>query len=187
MGHKELIESLYSEADKKISLLWKTAKTDAENIRSETVQHIGRLRENLNSIEAGAVESETAAVTGKAERESRSIVLSAEKELSERLRELASSCLNELRGHEYEYVFSMLCRELPAAEWKTVRVNPADIDIAGRSFPEADIIPDENITGGMTVFLENDEVRVSNTFEKRLEKTWEEISPLIIKEIYRNI
>jgi V/A-type H+-transporting ATPase subunit E len=67
------------------------------------------------------------------------------------------------------------------------RVNPADTDIAKRSFPEADIIADQNITGGMTVLLGNGEVQVSNTFEKRLEKAWEEIAPLIIKDIYRNI
>jgi len=30
-------------------------------------------------------------------------------------------------------------------------------------------------------------VQVSNTFEKRLEKAWEEIAPLIIKDIYTNI
>ncbi len=187
MGHKELIESLYREADKKVTLLLKTAEAEAESIRSETAERIKRLRDDFSSREAAAAARDTAALTGKAEREARAIVLSSEKELSERLRRLASSCLNELRSSEYDAVFSALCRELPSAEWKTVRVNPADIDIAKRSLPEADIITDQNITGGMTVLLGNGEVQVSNTFEKRLEKAWEEIAPLIIKDIYTNI
>jgi vacuolar-type H+-ATPase subunit E/Vma4 len=112
MGHKELIESLYREADKKVALLLKTAEAEAESIRSETAERIERLREDFSSREAAAAARDSSALTGKAEREAHAIVLSAEKELSERLRRLASSCLNELRNREYDAVFSALCREL---------------------------------------------------------------------------
>ena len=50
-------------------------------------------------------------------------------------------------------------------------------------FPDAEILFDKAITGGLEAISDGGEVRVVNTFEKRLERMWEEMLPEIMKEV----
>jgi V/A-type H+-transporting ATPase subunit E len=75
-----------------------------------------------------------------------------------------------------------MAAELPA-DWKTVRVNSEDAGIAREHFPEAGIITDDSISGGMDVMTEDAKIRVINTLEKRLERAWGDVLPHIMKEL----
>ncbi len=66
-------------------------------------------------------------------------------------------------------------------------MNPADIGLAKRHFPGAEIVPDETISGGMDATAEDGAIRVMNTFEKRLERAWREMLPLLIKDVYQEV
>jgi V/A-type H+-transporting ATPase subunit E len=108
-------------------------------------------------------------------------------ELSERLSRLATSLLPQFREQQYRELFEALVRELPPYAWETVRVNPEDTAMAGRYFPEAKIVPDTRISGGMEVDGDGGRIRIVNTLEKRLERGWPELLPDLIEAVYRGI
>ena len=66
-------------------------------------------------------------------------------------------------------------------------MNPDDAGSAQISFPGADIIPDERISGGMDVITGDNSVRVINTLEKRLDRAWDDILPDLMKEYYEAV
>jgi vacuolar-type H+-ATPase subunit E/Vma4 len=68
-----------------------------------------------------------------------------------------------------------------------VRVHPADIDLARKHLSDAEIVPVETITGGMDAAMEDETVRVINTFEKRLELAWADLLPLLISDVYQEV
>jgi V/A-type H+-transporting ATPase subunit E len=63
-------------------------------------------------------------------------------------------------------------------------VNPEDVGFAKNIFAGADIIPDKTIAGGVDAMTDGGEIRVINTFEKRLERAWVDMLPELLKKVY---
>ena len=187
MGYKELIESLRKETDNKVRQLWEEAEAEAEKERAELRTKAGQVKERFQKDLAQAVQECEEAVFREVHNRARDIKLSAERTLSDRLFPLAVSCLHELRNEGYADVFTKLVNELPAARPEEVRVNPEDVRVAQEHFPHSRILPDENISGGMEVMIQDERICINNTFEKRLEKAWEDVLPLIIRDIYTGL
>ncbi len=187
MGHRELIESLRKEGEESINRLWSEVKTEAEKINAEASRKIEEIRENYRESQDIAVREQEGSILSGAKNRAHIINLSAEKVLSERLFPLALSYLRELRNDRYEDVFASLAKELPDVTWKDVRVNLQDVRIAQEHFPGSNVIPDDNISGGLEVIREDGKICIANTFEKRLEKAWEDILPLLISEINKEV
>jgi vacuolar-type H+-ATPase subunit E/Vma4 len=187
MGQKELIESLHKEAEEKIRQLWKDAEAEAEKIRAGTAEKIERAGEEYRKKQSTAVKKREQDILSKAAREARKIRLMTEKALSDRLFPLALSCLEVLKSERYKEVFGSLAKELPNARWKEVRVHPDDLNIAEKHFAASDIAPDSRITGGLEALSADGKTFVNNTFEKRLERAWDDLLPLLIKEIYKEV
>lgn len=185
MGCQELIDSLYRAADERTRLIWQEAEKDALKIREANREKIMRMRED--SLKHGVSREEADRIIALASSEARSIALSSEKKLSERLFKLALSNLHALRKEKYRDIFASLVNELPPLSWEEVTVNPADRDIAEELFPGAKIFTDAGITGGFDAIVGNGRIRVINTFEKRLERAWTEIIPALIKGVYNEL
>ena len=115
------------------------------------------------------------------------IKLSTGKALSERLFSLALSCLGELRGEGRKKAFMSLYKELPDVKWEHVEVHPGDMEYASEVFPEASIKPGDNISGGMRVMNGNGKICITNTLEKRLERSWEDMLPLLTRDVFKEI
>ena len=115
------------------------------------------------------------------------IRLSAEKALSDRLFDLSMTLLHELRDDGYENMFGLLARELPTTKWKCIRVNPEDSGTARKLFPDSEFVSDNKISGGLEAVSEDGRICITNTFEKRLERIREEMLPLLIKDIYKEV
>ena len=64
-------------------------------------------------------------------------------------------------------------------------VNPEDRTAARSLFPQAEVIADATIAGGLDV--EDGPVRISNTLQSRLESAWPEILPGLMKEILEEV
>jgi vacuolar-type H+-ATPase subunit E/Vma4 len=185
MGYKELIDSLRKEGEEKLRSLRGQCEAAAEKMRAEKEEKIQLLREEFRKKEALEIRNLQADLFSGAEKTARSLRLSAEKALSERLYVCARSLLHELRGRNYHDVFMSLARELPAADWADINVNPDDGDRARTVFPGARILCDPSITGGMEAVSAEGTQRIINTFEKRLERAWEELLPLLVSAAYR--
>ena len=187
MGYKELIESLRKETDNKVRQLWEEAEAEAEKERAELRTKAGQIQEAFQKDLAEAVKNCEETILREAENRACDIRLSAESALSARLFTLAVSCLYELRSERYNDVFISLVNELPAVQPEVVRVNPEDIQITQEHFPHSRIVPNTNISAGIEVLTQDERICINNTFEKRLENAWEDVLPLIIKDVYTEL
>ncbi len=183
MPARKLIERLNSEADERARAIREEAESEAVRIREEADRKAESLALKYRAREAAAREK-AGRMTQEAEREAWSARQEAEEALAARLRKIAFSSLSGLRGQDYEKVFKALADEMPELDWKTVRVNPTDGDLASETFPGADVKGDGSISGGMETASEGGKVRVVNTFEKRLERAWDEILPGLLAEVH---
>ncbi len=187
MGYRELIESLRKEGEEKINLLWSEAHDEAEKINAETSRRIEEIRERYKVSRENAVKVQEEAILSDVKTKERTIRLTAEKALSDRLFSVALTLLHELRNKKYVEVFTSLAGELADIKWQEIRVNPEDLSIAQEHFPYSNIIPDDTIAGGMEALKEGGKIHVINTFRKRLERAWEDILPLMISDVYKEI
>jgi len=184
MSCRELIDSLKKAADERVLLMRQEAEREAGAAKADVARRLEQRRDEAKRREAVVQRDANARALSAANNRARGIRLSAEKELSARLEAAAASSLPALRKAGYETAFEKMARELPVLAWHTVRVNPGDIALAEKYFPGAEIVPDLNITGGMDVSTKDGSIRVINTFEKRLERAWSDMLPLLIRDVY---
>ncbi|TNF56521.1 hypothetical protein EP227_00645 [bacterium] len=184
MGHQELITSLQKDAGDKISHIREEAEETIQKIKTELSEKIGQLKEEYARRESAEINEIEGDLRSEAAQSMRGIRLSSEKRLSDRLLPIARSCLNTLRDKHYKSVFASLVKELPPSAWNEVRVNPEDMDLAREHFPHAQVHGDSGITGGFVAVLEKGNICVTNTFEKRLERGWEDMLPLVMGDVY---
>jgi V/A-type H+-transporting ATPase subunit E len=103
--------------------------------------------------------------------------------LAERLQEVARRLLPRLRTADYLALFDWLVAELPPADWASVRVNPADGELAAAAFPATRLVVDPAIAGGLEVLAEEGRIQVTNTLEKRLERAWPGLLPALLGDL----
>jgi V/A-type H+/Na+-transporting ATPase subunit E len=182
MGSEELLAALRSEAEEKTRIIRQEAAAETARLKAEAAAGLARLGEKLLQEQARTIAAEESAILAEAERSARRTRLAAAEKLAEKLYELARKLLPRLREKEYPRIFSLLAAELPPIEWQTLRVNPADAERAADLFPRALIVPDSAICGGMEALADEGRIRVINTLEKRLERGWPELLPVLIEE-----
>ncbi|NJD56378.1 MAG: hypothetical protein FIA94_08240 [Nitrospirae bacterium] len=184
MDCEHLIKCLWKEAEEKIRIIGEEAKAAAAEIGEETALKISRLREEYEKTSNAAAAKRTDEIRTDAETKARLLRASAARTLSMCLYDEFRSSLPLLRNKGYADAFAVMAAELPPFSWKAVRVNPGDASLARVHFPDAEIISDSEISGGMEVTNDDGRIRVINTFEKRLERIWEELVPDLMQESY---
>jgi vacuolar-type H+-ATPase subunit E/Vma4 len=187
MDCEELLEALRQEAEKKIAVIIREAAEEETRIVNEALLKISRLREDSQRLCSSVSGKRTADILSEREKKARLLNIAGELTLSARLYRISQASLSNLRNRDHEGVFRNLAEELPPLDWKAVRVNPGDAGIAREHFPEAGVIPDDSISGGMEVMTADGKIRVINTFEKRLERVWGDVLPNIMKEIHETV
>src|SRR5512143_360412 len=187
MSSQELIESLRHAAEEKARLMRKETEREAEDLRLAVSRKVEDLRRRYADRLAAVSREEARNALAEAGRRARATRLSAEKTLSDRLFLLARSSLSRLREDGYPAVFEKLAAELPSMPWKVVRVHPADAVLARKYFPDAEIVPLEAVTGGVDAEVDGGKIRVVNTFEKRLERLWDDLLPHLIRDVYKEV
>ena len=187
MNCEELIETLWQEAEKKIVAIGRETDEEETRISKETLLRISRLREESQQLCSSASGKQTEEILSEAEKKARLVNITEDLRLAKRLFRISRASLRELRNLNYQDSFRFMAAELPPLPWKTVRVNPEDAGIAREHFPEAEIITDESISGGMDVMTYDGKIRVIDTLEKRLVRAWEDVLPQIMKEFYGRI
>jgi vacuolar-type H+-ATPase subunit E/Vma4 len=185
MGSRELIESLRRASEESIRLQRTEAEQEVAALQDSLSRQIADLRRQYADKLAVAENEEFRLARADAGSRARTIKLDAEKTISDRLFSIARTSLSQLRQDGYPAIFEKLVQELPSLPWVRVRVHPADIDLARRRFPGAEIVSAETITGGMDAAIADGGIVVVNTFEKRLELAWADLLPLLISDVYQ--
>lgn len=184
MGHDALLRDLREKGDAQIRTIWQTAEAEAAKHRNEIEAALAAEESKFSEQEHRLWKELRATILMEAHKKADQIVILAQQELADRLYELARQALTELRDSNYEDFFARLVQELPAEQWKEVRVNPQDASLAGKSFPTARVTNDDSITGGLAA-LTSDGLEVINTLDKRLERAWESMLPGLLAN-FRN-
>jgi V/A-type H+-transporting ATPase subunit E len=187
MGSRELIESLHTEAERELMKIREEARARMEKIRVEGEEKLREKQKKYDAMLEEASKKETGLLLKSAKDRAREAKLSAETSLSGRLYRTALLTVKKLRNKNYGEVFRRLAQELPPADWESIIVNPLDEELARSLFPNAQVIPDSEITGGMEAEAAEGAIRVINTFEKRLERLWPMLLPELMADTYREI
>lgn len=187
MGYVELIAALRRDGEEQLDKIRSDAEREAERVKGNASARIERLKAEYAGRLAPLEAAQARTVLADAESRASSIRLAAESALAKRLFLLARSSLHHLRDEGYDGLFADLVRELPSGEWRQVVVNPADMALAARHFPDAEITPDPAVVGGLEVSEEGRRISVVNTLEKRGERAWPELLPDILRDIYREL
>jgi V/A-type H+-transporting ATPase subunit E len=58
--------------------------------------------------------------------------------------------------------------------------------VARQLFPQAEIVIDEGISGGLVASSADGRITVINTLEKRLERLWPRLVPEILRDVVEN-
>lgn len=183
MSRAALIEALRRKAAGDAAAIWQKAEADAENRKREAARSVEERRTVLlQQVETQRKRLEDAE-TAAAERKARELRVTAEVSLAQRLYRLALVSLQGLRQESPQRLFAALTAELPSRSWQRVRVNPADEVLARAHFPQAEVVCDEAIIGGMEVEADDGRIRVSNTLEARLQSAWPDILPDLIASV----
>lgn len=182
MGTGELLAALRSTGEKKAGDIRREAEATADRLREEAADRLALLQEESRQEAERRVATQREALCAEGERKARQIRLAAQEQLARRLYDVARRLLPRLRGDGYPEIFRRLAAELPPAQWEKVRVNPADEGLAASLFPGARITTDVAVCGGLEALAGEGRLRVDNTLEKRLERGWPELLPLLIEE-----
>jgi V/A-type H+/Na+-transporting ATPase subunit E len=183
MGQEQLIEELRRIGEESAEAIRKEAEAEIEQLRSEAAVRLQTLRGDAAEHRSAACAEESRAILAGASGRARRIRIAAENNLAARLYEEARRSLPRLRDRDCDRLFALLAAELPPLKWEQIRVNPADLDNAGQHFPEAAIVADAAIDGGLEASCHGKRIRVDNTLEKRLERAWPELIPALIRKI----
>ncbi|PLX83497.1 MAG: hypothetical protein C0617_11255 [Desulfuromonas sp.] len=181
------MEALRRQGEEKTRAVREQAEAEEQKARGEALERLDRLEAEFRERRGRALDEQSGALLGEAAAKMRRVRLEAEHALAERLWSLARDALPRLRGDGYPAAFAGLVGELHPLEWQTVRVNPADRDLAAGHFPGAEIGTDPGIVGGLEAVAPGGKVRVCSTWEKRLERAWDELLPGLFREIRREL
>lgn len=113
----------------------------------------------------------------------RTLRLQTEAALAQRLKSLAREALGTIADAGRAAFWSSLMAEIPGADWRSVRVHPADRDRARNDLPQADVATDETLSGGLVVSTADGQVQVDNSLTCRLERAWPELLPGLLGEL----
>lgn len=185
MGEHELQAALRREADARIRQLWAEAEDEVAARRLALAAELDRQR-RLAGEEARQA---ALAVTRSAQAASRLALrrcrLQAKAALAERLQRLAGQLLAEIADAERERLWRGCIAELPPAPWQALRVAPADLERARRDFPQAEVLTDPHLLGGMVAATDAERIVVDNSLAGRLARGWPELLPELIAMLAR--
>jgi hypothetical protein len=181
MAHAALIDAVQLRAAAAVAAIWADARAEAARCREAADRLIAQQREQhdsrLRAVTASARQAATAAAVGR----SRVIRNHARTAVADRARAVAIASLPGLRDAAYPGWFGALAGELPVREWQRVTVNPADVALARLQFPGCEVAADAAISGGL--IAEDAALRITNTFERRLDASWPELLPGVMTDV----
>lgn len=183
MTREGLIEELRRKAAEDAQGLWRDARAKADALRLEAERAVADERRTVTAETAAAIRRLTIAASAAAERAARDHRVRESGALAERLYGLARAELPGLREAGAEAGLAALAAELPALEWRRLRVNPTDESAVRRLFPKADVECEPTIAGGLCAEADGGHISVDNTLEARLEMAWPDLLPGLIRSI----
>jgi len=186
MSHSALIDNLRTRGEQQIAALRRQAREEIDGLLAEAAHRLAEAENSCRLTVAQRREPIRRRMAVTAQRQASALATRGEQELNRRLYALAQALLNELQGEAGAEIFAGLAGEIPAGEWRTVTVHPEDMATARHFFPQAEVVADGGIIGGLVASSAGGGVTVINTLEKRLERLWPLLAPEILRDVVQN-
>ncbi len=187
MSREVLIKDLRAKGEEQIATLWREAREEAEKFRAEAERRLAGEHDRCDLAGREAERAVQRRRTMAARRRAEAIISRAEQELNGRLFDLARELLKGEWSGDRARLLARLASELPPVEWRRVRVNPVDAGTASELFPQAEIVPDPRIPGGLAAISRDGRMTVDNTMPTRLERAWSRLVPEIMREVASDV
>ena len=187
MGQAELKAALQREAEMRAQKLWQRAETMVEARRQEVEQDAANIEAEAERLLAKSAAAARSRILSKAQQEASACRLETTEELSLRLQKQAHQMLPEIGRQGGSKLWFALHRELPKLPWETVWVCDADVALAKEAFPNAHIIVEDALAGGLAVATKEGQIKIDNSLACRLRRAWSDLLPLLVKELYRRL
>ncbi len=181
-----MIDDLRARGEQQIAAMRHQARKEIDGLRTEAAHRLAEAEIHCRLTADQSQETVRRKMAVTAQRQASAIATRAEQELNRRLYALAKALLNGLPGTKRAELFTRLAEEITAGDWQTITVHPEDTPAASRLFPQAEIVTDGGITGGLVTSRADGGITVINTLEKRLERLWPGLVPEIIREVVDN-
>ncbi|HSR36022.1 MAG TPA: hypothetical protein VLL73_02490 [Desulfurivibrionaceae bacterium] len=175
MSHQALIEELRRQGEAGKRAIWQAAEAEAVDYRAQAEQRWAAEQAAAEQELRATCEARAREIRLAAEQEGRQLTGQAEIALAEQLHRIARRVMPVLQDEVRGEVFVQLAKELPDRPWTRVHVNPSDLAWAREFFPQAEVVADGDISGGVEALDRQGGLRVINTLEKRLERGWDGI------------
>ncbi|MDH5716491.1 MAG: V-type ATP synthase subunit E family protein [Spirochaetia bacterium] len=188
MSYEKLVESLKTKEKDQINDLWRNAKEEInikeDKINNEIINLKIEIEEKTN-LKKKIIQKE---ILSKTRHKIKKNKLESETELFNRILSLMIQSVSESykKDKEKKY-FNLLAKELPEINWNKIMVHPDDVETAKNIFTKSEIEKDQNIYGGLISINNEEKIEINNTLNKRIEKIKQQLIPLIIKELYKEI
>lgn len=183
MSREVLIHDLRAKGEQQAETLWREARAEAERFRAEAAARVAAERNSCELTGREASQTMHRRRTMAARRRAGEIITRAEQELSDRLYGVARGLLGSEWSGDRAPLLAGLAVELPPGSWERVRVHPLDVAAAGRLFPQAEIVPDAEVLGGVEVSNLEGSVTIDNTLNTRLDRLWSRLVPELLREV----
>jgi vacuolar-type H+-ATPase subunit E/Vma4 len=187
MGESELKTALQLEGEVQIRDFWQQSEFTVAARRKEVETELLQLRaETDRRLQAEATELHNSLRFASQARvmECR---LRAEAELEKRLLLLAHQVLPVLANADRATLWKALRKELPEADWTTLKVHPADQQLATRDFPSAVVESEEVLGGGLIATSADGKIRIDNSLSCRLTRAWPDLLPKLLGELRKRV
>jgi len=188
MGESELKRALQREGEAQLDNFWQQAEAKVaarrKEIETEWLQLSAETDRNClaeATVLRGTLlfEAQTLAMEQR---------LHAEAALEERLLFMAHQVLSELvHNDDRAALWKALCGELPEADWTTLKIHPADRQLASRDFPTAAIERDQTLGGGLVASNADGTIRIDNSLSCRLMRAWPDLLPKLLGELRERV
>lgn len=183
MSHSALIDDLRARGEQQIAAMRQQVREEIDGLRAKADHRLTEAETHCQLVADQSRETVRRKMAVTAQRQASAIATRAEQGLNSRLYALAKALLNGLPGTKRAELFTRLAEEITAGDWQTIIVHPEDTPVARQLFPQAEIVPDGEITGGLVASTADGGITVINTLDKRLERLWPELLPEILRDV----
>lgn len=162
---------------------WQEAESAVANRRQDVEDELARLRAETDSLLQSELSRQRNNLLFEAQNQARIDRVQAEAAMAERLYLLATQMLPKLAQIDRQTLWQAFCAELPEADWRVFRVASADRQLAQRSFPQAEIVEDEALYGGLIASTADGTIRIDNSLSCRLMRFWPDLLPKLLNSL----
>lgn len=183
MSHSALLVDLRARGEQQIATLRRQAREKIDSLRAEADQQLAEAESQCQLTAGQSRETVRRKMAVTAQRQASLIATRAEQKLNNRLYGLGIKLLNGLHDPDRAILLSRLAAEISDNNWQTIIVHPDDQAVARKLFPQAEILTNQDICGGLIASSSHGRITVINTLEKRLERLWPQLAPEILQDV----